>query len=173
MRYFTIILFASAAAVIADFGSARAQSSTAAPPPPPPPAVYGPSINYEMAKKMMAAAEAEAVKNNWNMVITILDTGGNRVMQGRMDNSLLASIAVSEGKARTAVGFRRPSKALEDSIAGGGVGLRTLSVQGEGVFVQGGLPIVVDGKVVGAIGASGGTSPQDEQVAQAGLNALK
>jgi glc operon protein GlcG len=173
MRYFTIILFASVAAVIAAFGTAQAQSSAAAPPPPPPPAVYGPSINYEMAKKMMAAAEAEAVKNNWNMVITILDTGGNRVMQARMDNSLLASINVSEGKARTAVGFRRPSKALEDAIAGGGAALRTLSVHGEGVFVQGGLPIVVDGKVVGAIGASGGTSPQDEQVAQAGLNALK
>ena len=121
----------------------------------------------------MAAAEAEAVKNNVNMVITILDTGGNRVIQGRMDNSLLASISVSEGKARTAVGFRRPSKAIEDAIAGGGAALRTLSVHGEGVFVQGGLPIVVDSKVVGAIGASGGSSQQDEQVAQAGLNALK
>ena len=134
---------------------------------------YGPSVTFDMAKKMMAAAEAEAAKNNWSMVITILDTGGNRVMQARMDNSLLASINVSEGKARTAVGFRRPSKAIEDAIAGGGAGLRVLSVQGEGVFVQGGLPIVVDGKVVGAIGASGGTSPQDEQVAQAGINALK
>ena len=90
-------------------------------------------------------------------------------MMERMDNSLLASISVSEGKARTAVGFRRPSKALDDAIAGGGAALRVLSIQGEGVFVQGGLPIVVDGKVVGAIGVSGGSSQQDEQVAQAGL----
>lgn len=172
MRHIIIVLFAIVTVVAAGLGSAQAQS-TAAAPPPPPPALYGPSVNYEMAKKMMAAAEAEAVKNNLNMVITILDTGGNRVMQGRMDNSLLASIAVSEGKARTAVGFRRPSKAIDDAIAGGGAALRLLSIQGEGVFVQGGLPIVVDGKVVGAIGVSGGSSPQDEQVAQAGLNALK
>ena len=87
--------------------------------------------------------------------------------------SVLAAISVSEGKARTAVGFRRPSKAIDDAIAGGGAALRLLSIQGEGVFVQGGLPIVVDGKVVGAIGASGGASQQDEQVARAGLNALK
>ena len=169
MRNIIIALFASVGVVVAAAGGVQAQSSPAAPPP----AAYGPSVTFDMAKKMMAAAEAEAAKNNWSMVITILDTGGNRVMQARMDNSLLASINVSEGKARTAVGFRRPSKAIEDAIAGGGAGLRVLSVQGEGVFVQGGLPIVVDGKVVGAIGASGGTSPQDEQVAQAGINALK
>jgi glc operon protein GlcG len=171
MRHVNIALFATAAAIIAAIGSAQAQPAPAAAPPTP--AVYGPSISFEMAKKVMAAAEAEAIKNNWNMVITILDTGGNRVMMERLDNAVLAAISVSEGKARTAVGFRRPSKAIDDAIAGGGAALRLLSIQGEGVFVQGGLPIVVDGKVVGAIGVSGGSSQQDEQVAQAGLNALK
>jgi glc operon protein GlcG len=171
MRHIIIALFATVAAVISAISGAQAQPAPAAPQPTP--AVYGPSISLDMAKKVMAAAEAEAMKNNLNMVITILDTGGNRVMMERMDNSLLASISVSEGKARTAVGFRRPSKALDDAIAGGGAALRVLSIQGEGVFVQGGLPIVVDGKVVGAIGVSGGSSQQDEQVAQAGLNALK
>jgi glc operon protein GlcG len=171
MRHVNIALFATAAAIIAAIGSAQAQPAPAAAPPTP--AVYGPSISFEMAKKVMAAAEAEAIKNNWNMVITILDTGGNRVMMERLDNAVLAAISVFEGKARTAVGFRRPSKAIDDAIAGGGAALRLLSIQGEGVFVQGGLPIVVDGKVVGAIGVSGGSSQQDEQVAQAGLNALK
>ena len=171
MRHVNIALFATAAAIIAAIGSAQAQPAPAAAPPTP--AVYGPSISFEMAKKVMAAAEAEAIKNNWNMVITILDTGGNRVMMERLDNAVLAAISVSEGKARTAVGFRRPSKAIDDAIAGGGAALRLLSIQGEGVFVQGGLPIVVDSKVVGAIGVSGGSSQQDEQVAQAGLNALK
>jgi glc operon protein GlcG len=171
MPHVNIALFATAAAIIAAIGSAQAQPAPAAAPPTP--AVYGPSISFEMAKKVMAAAEAEAIKNNWNMVITILDTGGNRVMMERLDNAVLAAISVSEGKARTAVGFRRPSKAIDDAIAGGGAALRLLSIQGEGVFVQGGLPIVVDGKVVGAIGVSGGSSQQDEQVAQTGLNALK
>ena len=171
MRHVNIALFATAAAIIAAIGSAQAQPAPAAAPPTP--AVYGPSISFEMAKKVMAAAEAEAIKNNWNMVITILDTGGNRVMMERLDNAVLAAISVSEGKARTAVGFRRPSKAIDDAIAGGGAALRLLSIQGEGVFVQGDLPIVADSKVVGAIGVSGGSSQQDEQVAQAGLNALK
>ena len=138
---------------------------------PAPPLPYGPPISLETAKKVMAAAEAEAVKNNWGMVITILDSGGNLVMAHRMDNAPLASVGISRGKARTAVEFKRPSKALEDGIAGGGAGLRLLSLPG--VFVEGGVPIVVDGKIVGAIGASGAASGQDAQVAQAGANAAK
>ena len=145
--------------------SAHVQAQQPAPPP-----AYGPAINLETAKKVMAAAEAEAVKNNWGMVITILDSGGNLVMAHRMDNAPLASVGVSRGKARTAVEFKRPSKALEDGIAGGGAGLRLLSLHGAGVFVEGGVPIVVDGKIVGASGALSG---QDAQVAQAGANAAK
>jgi len=146
--------------------SAHVQAQQPAPPP-----AYGPAISLETAKKVMAAAEAEAVKNNWGMVITILDSGGNLVMAHRMDNAPLASVGISRGKARTAVEFMRPSKALEDGIAGGGAGLRLLSLPG--VFVEGGVPIVVDGKIVGAIGASGAASGQDAQVAQAGANAAK
>ena len=146
--------------------SAHVQAQQPAPPP-----AYGPPISLETAKKVMAAAEAEAVKNNWGMVITILDSGGNLVMAHRMDNAPLASVGISRGKARTAVEFKRPSKALEDGIAGGGAGLRLLSLPG--VFVEGGVPIVVDGKIVGAIGASGAASGQDAQVAQAGANAAK
>ena len=168
MRRITMTALAACAG-LALAGAAHAQQPAA----PPPPAAYGPPISLANAKKVMAAAEAEAMKNNWNMVITILDSGGRLVMMQRMDNALLASIAVSEGKARTAIGFRRPSKAIDDAIASGGAALRLLSIEGEGVFVQGGLPIVIDNKAVGAIGVSGATSPQDEQVAQAGLNALK
>ena len=146
--------------------SAHVQAQQPAPPP-----AYGPAISLETAKKVMAAAEAEAVKSNWGMVITILDSGGNLVMAHRMDNAPLASVGISRGKARTAVEFKRPSKALEDGIAGGGAGLRLLSLPG--VFVEGGVPIVVDGKIVGAIGASGAASGQDAQVAQAGANAAK
>ena len=146
--------------------SAHVQAQQPAPPP-----AYGPAISLETAKKVMAAAEAEAVKNNWGMVITILDSGGNLVMAHRMDNAPLASVGISRGKARTAVEFKRPSKALEDGIAGGGAGLRLLSLPV--VFVEGGVPIVVDGKIVGAIGASGAASGQDAQVAQAGANAAK
>ena len=146
--------------------SAHVQAQQPAPPP-----AYGPAISLETAKKVMAAAEAEAVKNNWGMVITILDSGGNLVMAHRMDNAPLASVGISRGKDRTAVEFKRPSKALEDGIAGGGAGLRLLSLPG--VFVEGGVPIVVDGKIVGAIGASGAASGQDAQVAQAGANAAK
>ena len=147
------------------FVSSHVGAQQPAPPPP-----YGPPISLETAKKVMAAAEAEAVKNNWGMVITILDSGGNLVMAHRMDNAPLASVGVSRGKARTAVEFKRPSKALEDGIAGGGAGLRLLSLHGAGVFVEGGVPIVVDGKIVGASGALSG---QDAQVAQAGANAAK
>jgi len=156
-------------AMLVSAGAALAQQQAAPPPPP----AYGPPITFEQAKKAMAAAEAEALKNNWGMVITILDSGGRLVMVHRMDNYLLASIAVSEGKARTAVEFKRPSKALDDAIAGGGAALRLLSIQGSGVFIEGGVPIIVDDKIIGGIGTSGGASNQDAQVSQAGANALK
>jgi len=107
------------------------------------------------------------------MVITILDSGGQVVMKHRMDDALLASIALSEGKARTAVEFKRPSKALEDAIAGGGAALRLLSINSSAVFVEGGVPIIAGGKIVGSIGTSGALSGQDAQVSQAGANAVK
>jgi glc operon protein GlcG len=134
-----------------------------------PPPSYGPPITFEAAKKAMAAAEAEATKNNWAVAIAILDSSGHLVMLHKMDNVQYASIKIAEGKAQTAVDFRRPSKALEDTIAGGGAGLRVLTFGN--ILVQGGVPIVSDGKIIGSIGVSGVTSQQDEQIAMAGAAA--
>jgi glc operon protein GlcG len=127
------------------------------------------TLSLAAAKKMAAAAEAEATKNNWTMVISVLDDGGNLLLLERMDGTQLGSIEVSQGKARTALQFKRPSKAFQDLIDKDQQHLITL---GHITGVQGGLPIMAEGKVVGSIGASGGTSAQDEQCAQAGLNAL-
>src|SRR5579872_2242547 len=127
------------------------------------------TVSLTLAKKMAAAAEAEATKNNWAMVITVLDDGGNIVYIGRMDGAQLGSIDVSQGKAHTALAFRRPSKAFQDLVDQNQAHLITLP---HITAVQGGLPIMLDGKVVGAIGVSGGTSAQDEQCAQAGINAI-
>ena len=127
------------------------------------------TLSLAAAKKMAVAAEAEATKNNWSMVITVLDDGGNLLYLERMDGTQLGSIEVSQGKARTALQFKRPSKAFQDLIDKDQAHLITL---GHITGVQGGLPIVYEGKIVGSIGCSGGTSAQDEQVAQAGINAL-
>ena len=127
------------------------------------------TVSLAAAKKMAAAAEVEAIKNNWTMVISVLDDGGNLLYLERMDGTQLGSIEVSQGKARTALQFKRPSKAFQDLIDKDQAHLITL---GHITAVQGGLPILAEGKVVGAVGVSGGTSAQDEQVAQAGINAL-
>jgi glc operon protein GlcG len=132
---------------------------------------YGPPVTLDQAKRAMAAAELEAAKNSWQVAITILDSGGNLVMFHKADNTQLASIAASEGKARTALTFKRPSKALDDAIAAGGAGLRLLAVK-DITPLEGGIPILVDGKIIGAIGVSGALSSQDAQVAKAGSDAL-
>ena len=133
---------------------------------------YGLAITYAQAKDVMAAAEAEAMKNNWSVVITIIDSGGKTVMMHRMDNTSYGSIRVAEGKAQTALDFRRPSKAFEGAIAEGGLGLRLLAVPGI-MPIQGAVPIVSDGKIIGAIGVSGVTSEQDEQTAMAGAAVIE
>ena len=138
--------------------------------PAPPP--YGPPITLEAAKKVMAAAEAEAVKNNWSVVIAIIDSGGNMVMLHKFDDTQLASISIAEGKARTALMFKQPSKNLEEAIAAGGRGLRFTPLKNI-TPLEGGHPIVVDGKIIGAIGVSGVLSVQDTQIARAGIDALK
>jgi uncharacterized protein GlcG (DUF336 family) len=132
---------------------------------------YGPPITLDQAKRVMAAAELEAAKNTWQVAVTILDSGGNIVMIHRIDNAQLSAVTLSEGKARTAVEFKRPSKALDDAIAGGGAGLRLLAVKNI-TPLEGGIPVVVDGRIVGAIGVSGALSSQDAQVAKAGADAL-
>jgi uncharacterized protein GlcG (DUF336 family) len=149
-----------------------APAQTPAPPAPAPPPAYGPPITYDQAAKAMAAATAEARKNSWSVVIAIIDSGGHLVMLHRLDNTQYASIDIAKGKATTAVNFKRPSKALEDAIAGGGAGLRLLKVDGL-TPLEGGIPIMVDGKIIGGIGVSGMLSGQDAQVARAGADALK
>ena len=136
----------------------------------PPP--YGPPIGIEGARAVMAAAESEAAKNNWSVVISIIDSGGNLVMLHRHNDVQLSSIEISQGKAKTALMFKRPSKVLDDAISSGGAGLRFLALK-DIVPLEGGLPIVVDGKIIGAIGVSGVLSSQDTQVARAGADGLK
>jgi uncharacterized protein GlcG (DUF336 family) len=120
----------------------------------------------------MAAAEAEAVKNNWPMAIVIVDSTGHTVMLHKLDNTQYGSIQVAEDKAHTALDFRRPSKVFEDLVAQGGIGLRTLALRGAAPL-EGGVPIIANGKIIGAVGVSGGTSQQDGQVAKAGADAAK
>jgi glc operon protein GlcG len=140
-------------------------------PKPAPPLNYGEPINLETAKKIAAAGEAFAVKNQWTIVIAIVDTGGNIVLLQRMDNTQIGSVDVALGKARTANNFKRPTKAFEDAIAGGSAGARVLSI--DGVYaIEGGEPIISNGKIIGGIGVSGMSSTQDEEVVKAGLAAL-
>jgi glc operon protein GlcG len=157
------------AGALAAFITAGSLAPAAAQQPSTPP--YGPPITLDDAKRAMSAAELEAAKNSWQVAITILDSGGNLVMFHKVDNTQLASIPASEGKARTALTFKRPSKALDDAIAAGGAGLRLLAVK-DITPLEGGLPILVDGKIIGAIGVSGALSSQDAQVAKAGADAL-
>jgi glc operon protein GlcG len=139
-------------------------------PAPAPPLTYGPPISLAMARLAMAAAEAEAVKNHWPVAIAIVDSGGHLVMMHRLDNTQIASARICEGKARTALEFKRPSKALEDMLGSGPSGLRVLSFGA--TAAEGGVLVVVDGKIIGAIGVSGVISHQDAQVAMAGAAAV-
>ena len=131
---------------------------------------YGPPITLENAKKVVALALAEARKNNWNMAAAIVDGGGNLVYFEKMDNTLIASINISIEKARSAVLFKGPTKAFEDELRGGG--LIVLGVHGA-VPLEGGIPLLIDGNIVGAIGVSGESCQQDGQCAKAGPDGLK
>lgn len=126
-------------------------------------------ITLEAAKKMAAAGEAEARKNGWNVAIAIVDASGGLILFQKLDETQPASIAVAQGKARTAALFKRPTKAMEEAIAAGK--LAFLAVDGI-VPMQGGLPVIVEDKVIGAVGVSGVTSAQDEQVALAALHGM-
>lgn len=127
------------------------------------------ALTLDAAKKIAAAAEAEAKKNNWRVVIAVLDDGGQLVYLQRIDETQIGSIEVAIGKARSAVLFKRPTKAFEDALVGGRMAI--LGVTGA-VPLEGGLPLMADGRVIGAIGVSGVTSAQDGQVAKAGADAL-
>ena len=128
------------------------------------------SLSLAAAQKMAAAAEAEAAKNKWGIVVSVVDEGGNLILLEHMDNAQLGSIDVSQRKARTALRIRRPTKVLEDALAAGRTGIITL---GDYAAVQGGFPIMNGDEAVGAIGVSGGTSDQDAQCAKAGMAALQ
>jgi glc operon protein GlcG len=133
---------------------------------------YGTNVTLEQAKKAAAAADAEARKNNWPMAIAIVDTAGQLVYFQRADNTQTASTLVSQDKAVSAAMYRRPTKVMQDAMAAGGAGLRFLNLRGASV-VEGGLPLTVDGKIIGAIGVSGAASNEDGQCAAAGVAALK
>lgn len=136
------------------------------------PPAYGMSIGIDSAKKVAAAAIAEARKNTLLMAIAVVDPAGNLVYFEKMDGTQTGSVVIAMDKARSAALFKRPTKAFQDIVAQGGVGLRILGLTGA-VPVDGGVPLIEGGKIIGAIGASGGTSDQDGLVAQAGANLLK
>ena len=136
------------------------------------PTPYGAPISLENAKKAAAPALAEALKNHWNMAVAIVDPSGNLVYYEKMDDTQLGSANVAIDKARSAALFKRPTKVFQDALAAGGEGLRLLKIQGA-VPVEGGIPLIMEGKIVGAIGVSGGSSAQDGQCAKAGADAIK
>ncbi len=136
------------------------------------PNAYGPSITLEVAKKVATPALEEAVKNHWTIAVAVVDPSGNLVYYEKMDNTQLGSSTIAVDKARTAARFKRATKEFQDPLAAGGAGLRILGLEGV-TPVEGGFPLLLDGKIVGAIGASGATSAQDAQCAKAGADSLK
>ena len=135
------------------------------------PLPYGPPIALAVAKLVMAAAEREAVANHWPMAIAIVDSTAHLVLFQRADQTQLGSMDVAVAKAMTAVKFRRATKIFDEAISAGGAGLRLSTMPGV-VALEGGVPIVVAGQVIGAIGVSGMLSAQDGLVATAGLAAV-
>ena len=159
---------AFATALFAAPAYAQQQAAPAAPPAPPP--GYGAPISLEDAKKVVAGAEAEMKKNNWNLVIAVVGPSGDLVYLQKADLAAVASVTVALEKAKTSATFRAPSKAFMDRLANGETYLLRLP---GATPVAGGVPIIMGGKVVGAIGISGASSLQDHQAAQAGVDALK
>jgi glc operon protein GlcG len=140
--------------------------------PPPPPLPYGPPIPVETAKRAAAAALAEAKKNNWFMAVAVVDPSGTLVYFEKMDNTQTGSINVSIDKAKTAALYKRPSKVFQDAVASGGAGLRVLGLEGV-TPVEGGIPIIVNSQIIGAIGVSGDSSEHDGVCALAGSAVVK
>lgn len=134
---------------------------------------YGPNITLADAKKVAAASEAYAVGKNWGVVVAIVDTGGNLVYLQRSDNTQIGSIEVAISKATTANNFKRPTKAFQDGLAGGGENLRILSLPAGAIAVEGGELLISNGKIIGAIGISGLTAAQDTEVAKVGTAVIK
>lgn len=127
-------------------------------------------LTLDAARRTMAGAEAEARRNGWNVVIAIVDDGGHLVLLQRMDGTQIGSVDVALQKARSAAAFRRPTRVFAEAIAGGNMALLTLP---GAVAIEGGIPLLFGGDVVGAIGVSGVTAQQDGVIAQAGATALE
>ena len=145
------------------------ETPSAAPPqgvPPP----YGPPISLALAKQVAGAAEALAVARGWPVVIAIFDSTGQLCLLERLDQANLAAVALAQRKAATAVRFRRATKLFEEIVAGGG--LRVLSIASEVIALEGGIPLLKDGLVIGSIGVSGMSSPEDGEIATAGAAVL-
>lgn len=136
------------------------------------PLEYGAPISLELAKQVAAAAEAEARANAWPMVIAVVDAGGHLVVLHKLDHAQLGSVEIAQSKTRTAAHFKRPTKAFENALAAGGLGLRLLSTTSI-CPLEAGLPLVANGKVIGAIGVSGMQSTQDAHVAAAGASVIE
>ena len=133
---------------------------------------YGTEINLEQAKKIIAAAQAEARKNSWPVAVAVVDNHGFLVAFEKIDNTQSGSVQIAIDKAASSAMYRRPTKAFQDALAGGGAGLRVLNLRGASA-VEGGLPIIVDGKIIGGVGVSGVMADQDGVVAKAGADGLK
>jgi uncharacterized protein GlcG (DUF336 family) len=166
MRKFVVTSVALCSAALATPAIAQAP-----PAPSPPPPSYGETVNLEQAKKAVAAAHEFAAKNGWAMAISVAGPSGDLVYFTKMDNTQFASIAISQHKARAAATFRRPTKVFEDRIATP-AGVPALTLDGI-IASEGGIPLVIGGKIVGALGCSGGTGQQDGQACQAGIDAMK
>jgi uncharacterized protein GlcG (DUF336 family) len=164
MRKLVLTSVALCAAALAT--QAKAQAPAPAPLP-----VYGETVNLEQAKKAAAAAQEFAAKNGWAMAITVVGPTGDLVYFQKMDNTQYASVAIAQHKARAAATFRRPTKVFEDRIATA-AGVPAITLDGV-IGSEGGFPLVMGGKIVGAIGCSGGTGQQDGQTCQAGIDAMK
>jgi len=161
MRSLKLLVVVWAVALFIISGTALAQQM---------PNPYGPNINLATAKKVAAAAAAEAVKMKINVVIAVVDTGGNLLYLERFDVVQYGSVDVAIHKAKCSVAYKRATKAFEDLIGGGKTAYLTL----DGVSaIEGGVPILQDGRIIGAIGVSGGTAAQDGVVATAGAQEVK
>jgi glc operon protein GlcG len=160
------------AAMLAAAAPAGAQQP-AAPPVSPPAPEYGLPINAEQAKAAAAAALEEARKNNWRMAVAIVGPEGSLIYFEKMDGTQNASFLLANAKARTSALFRRSSKVFVDQFAAGNVAFMTFPDEARPTASEGGLPIIVDGKIIGAIGVSGGTGVQNGVAATAGVNAVK
>jgi len=131
---------------------------------------YGSNVTLDQAKKAIAAGQAEAKKNNWPVAIAVVDTAGLLVAYERLDGTQTASVQIAIDKAVSAAMYRRSTKVFQDAVAGGGAGLRALNLRGAST-VEGGLPLIVDGKIIGGIGVSGVNADQDGVAAKAGADA--